>query len=178
MNYQALIDAAKAAGFTSAGPLDVRTIRLYDEVRAMCSANACGQYARNWSCPPHCGSIQACREKIAGYKHGLLVQTVGEMEDCFDAEAIQQTERAHKAHFLALCDVLVALFPKLLPLSAGCCTRCDICSCPDAPCRFPEKKLSSMEAYGMMVQEVCKANNLAYYYGTNTIAFTSCFLLC
>lgn len=177
MNYDALMDAAKAAGFTCAAPLSVRTIRLYDEVRDMCSANTCGQYGKNWCCPPHCGSLEACREKLSGYEHGLLVQTVGQMEDCFDAEGIQQTERAHKAHFLALYGQLEKAFPRLLPLSAGCCTRCETCTCPDAPCRFPDKKFSSMEAFGMLVQEVCKANHLSYYYGKNTIAYTSCFLL-
>ena len=29
----------------------------------------------------------------------------------------------------------------------------------------------------MLVMEVCKANDLQYYYGSNAIAYTSCFLL-
>ena len=46
----------------------------------------------------------------------------------------------------------------------------------DALCRFPEKMVSSMESYGIVVAEVCKANDLPYYYGKNTIAYTSCVL--
>ena len=34
-----------------------------------------------------------------------------------------------------------------------------------------------MEAYGMLVLEVCKDNHLGYYYGPNTIAYTGCFLV-
>ena len=37
--------------------------------------------------------------------------------------------------------------------------------------------MSSMEALGMLVVEICKANGLPYFYGENTIAYTSCFLL-
>ena len=65
----------------------------------------------------------------------------------------------------------------MLALGAGCCTQCAVCSYPDSPCRFPEKMVSSMEAYGMLVLEVCQKNGMAYYYGPNTIAYTSCFLL-
>ena len=34
-----------------------------------------------------------------------------------------------------------------------------------------------MEAYGLVVLEVCKANSLQYYYGADKMAYTSCFLL-
>ena len=34
-----------------------------------------------------------------------------------------------------------------------------------------------MEAYGMLVLEVCKANDLQYYYGPTTITYSSCFLI-
>ncbi|MEF2837758.1 MAG: DUF2284 domain-containing protein [Oscillospiraceae bacterium] len=48
---------------------------------------------------------------------------------------------------------------------------------PDAPCRFPDKQIASMEAYGMLVLEICKSNGLQYYYGADKMAYTSCFLL-
>ena len=34
-----------------------------------------------------------------------------------------------------------------------------------------------MEAYGMLVMQVCQANHLDYYYGPGKIAYTSCYLL-
>ena len=68
-------------------------------------------------------------------------------------------------------------YPELMAIGAGTCTRCKQCSYPDAPCRFPNLMTSSMEALGMLVLEVCKNNDLTYYYGPNTIAYTSCFLL-
>ena len=78
---------------------------------------------------------------------------------------------------LAMCARLRQETSGLLALGAGSCTRCKQCSYPDAPCRFPERMTSSMEACGMLVLQVCKDNGLTYYYGPNTIAYTSCFLL-
>lgn len=171
------IAMARKVGFTHAIALDPTTIELKDEVRDMCEANSCGQYGKRWSCPPGCGGLKECAERISGYHTGILVQTVGKLEDAMDVEAMMDTETEHKACFQTLYAGLRREYPGVLALGAGCCTQCSICSYPDAPCRFPDKMVSSMEAYGMLVLDVCRKNGLAYYYGANTIAYTSCFLL-
>lgn len=177
LNMKELMRMAEEAGFSHAAPLDPATIELKDEVRAMCADNSCGQYDKRWSCPPGCGELAECAKRVAAYRGGLLVQTVGELEDSMDVETMMETEADHKAHFQALYAALRREHPDMLALGAGCCKQCAECSYPTAPCRFPDKMVSSMEAYGMLVLEVCKRNNLEYYYGPNTIAYTSCFLL-
>ena len=177
IDYESLIQMALDAGFTHAAPLDPVTIELKQEVRDMCARNTCGQYGKRWSCPPGCGELDAMREKIAGYQHGILVQTVGELEDDFDVEVMMDTEKAQKANVYTLQERLLEKYPKVLAIGSGCCTHCKVCTYPDEPCRFPEKQLASMEAYGMLVTEVCKANDMKYYYGPCTIAYTGCFLI-
>ncbi|MCD8155593.1 MAG: DUF2284 domain-containing protein [Clostridiales bacterium] len=164
-------------GFYRVEPMDVKRIQLLPEVREMCRKNKCHMYGNNWSCPPACGTLEECREKISGYTKGILVQTRGDLEDEFDGEGMMETEALHKEHFLEMHDRLVKEFPGMLSVGSGTCTRCKKCSYPDAPCRFPEKKFSSMEAYGMLVTQVCQDNGVEYYYGPGTITYTSCFLL-
>lgn len=45
-----------------------------------------------------------------------------------------------------------------------------------APCRFPDKACSSMEAYSLLVSEACKVGGLQYYHGKNTLSYTACVL--
>jgi len=165
------------AGFSHISPLDIRTVTLKPEVRQMCASNSCGQYGKCWSCPPGCGELDALQQRLSLYSKGILVQTVGQLEDSFDAEGMMAAEQAHKAHLVSLQAMLLEQYPKLLTIGAGCCTHCKTCTYPHAPCRFPEKQISSMEAYGMLVSEVCQKNGMKYYYGPGTIAYTSCFLL-
>ena len=108
---------------------------------------------------------------------GILVQTIGDIEDSFDFEAMMEIEAEHKEHFVEMYAALRAAGVDVTALGAGCCTVCAKCSYPDEPCRFPEKMVSSMEAYGMVVNEICKANGLPYNYGPEKMAYTSCFLL-
>ena len=176
MTYETARQAAMAAGFTNTAPLDVAAIELKPEVRDMC-AKGCRQYGKRWSCPPGCGTLEEGRELLTHYRSGILVQTVGQLDDEFDAINMLETEKRHKAAFLSLVDTLRRQEPNILPLGSGACTQCKTCTYPDAPCRFPEKKIVSMEAFGMLVLEVCKANDLTYYYGSKNIAYTACILL-
>ena len=164
-------------GFDHAGPLDPQTIELKQEVRDMCAGGSCSQYNKRWSCPPGCGTLEESRELLKGYTHGILVQSVAELEDAFDAETMMETELLHKERFTGMKDRLLEMKAEVLPIGAGCCTVCAKCTYPDSPCRLPEKKVFSMEALGLLVLEVCKANGMDYFYGPNTIAYTSCFLL-
>lgn len=177
MTYEQLAKLAEESGFSAWTPLDVSTIELKKEVRDMCAVNSCGQYGKRWSCPPGCGTLEECAQRLRACTHGILVQTYGEIEDGFDFEAMMEIEADHKEHVTQMSEILRGAGAEVLALGAGCCTVCARCTYPDAPCRFPEKMVSSMEAYGMVVLEVCKANGLQYYYGADKMAYTSCFLL-
>ena len=172
-----LEEMGKKAGFSHVALLKSDSIELMPEVREMCKNDICHMYAKRWSCPPGCGDLEVCRKKIEKYREGIIVQTVGKLEDPLDGETMMETEAVHKQNFYEFEKVLRERWPGMLPIGAGCCTKCKTCTYPDAPCRFPEQAFSSMEAYGMLVTQVCQANGLEYYYGPCTIAYTSCYLL-
>jgi len=176
MTYEELDRLAKEIGFSYTGVLDVNTIELKQDVRNMCASGKCAKYNTNWACPPACGSIEDCSKIIHAYKRGILVQTVGQLEDALDGEAMVETANRHEINVNKMQEELLKFYPNLLTLGAGPCKRCKSCTYPDNPCRQPEKRHSSMEAFGMVVSEVCMANNIKYYYGPNTIAYTGCFI--
>ncbi len=171
------IAMALAAGFSHAAALDAATLEPLDAVRDMCAADRCGLYGRCWTCPPGCGPLAENAAAMRRYRTGILVQTTRALEDDFDYEGMQACGEAHKAQFLALRDALWAEYPDLLALGAGGCRLCDDCTYPEAPCRHPRETLSSMEAYGLLVTDVCEKNGLAYTYGRGTITYTGCYLL-
>lgn len=172
-----ITELAQSAGFTRHAVFNTAILRPIPEVREMCRADRCREYGKNWACPPACGTLEHCEQRIRRYVKGILVQTTGELEDEFDADGIHEAERRHKKSFATLVRQVRILDPDCLPLSAGTCTLCESCTCPDRPCRFPKKRLSSMEAFGLLVSDVCRDAGLGYYYGPGTITFSSCILL-
>lgn len=172
-----LTQAALAAGFTHAAELDPATLKPMQEVRDMCAADKCHAYNRNWTCPPVCGTLEECTARMSGYRSGVLVQTVGQMEDAFDYETMMETEEKHLEAFRTLAMRLRKEHPDALCLGSGGCRICKKCTYPGEPCRFPDRAYSSMEAYGLLVSQVCTDNGLPYNHGSNTIAYTACILL-
>ena len=172
-----VIERAKLYEFDEVGYLNVSNINLMDEVRNMCKENKCNKYNTNWSCPPGCGTLEEARKKLANYSKGVIVQTIGEIEDFLDFENMIEVEKRHKNNFIKFYQVIKKEYKDAMAFGSGCCTICLKCTYPDEPCRFPQKCISSMESYGMLVSDICKDNKIKYYYGPNKIAYTSCFII-
>lgn len=177
MTDQELLNLAAECGFSHVNMLNVPALEFRSEVRDMCSADKCNHYGRCWICPPHCGTLEEVAEKAQKYSRGILVQCTGQMEDDYDVETMLETGAEQKKCFAKLVKAVREAYPSCLPMSAGHCTVCPTCTCPDAPCRFPELAIPSMEAYGLWVSKVCEDSGAKYYYGPQTITYTSCILV-
>ena len=177
MDYKEIEDIAFSCGFSHVGKLDAGTIKVRKEVRDACAENKCHAYGTNWSCPPACGDLEECEALIKKYKNGLILQTTGDIEDSFDFEAMSDLEKVHSRSLKKFAVEVKKIYPDSLVIGTGACTVCKECAYPDDPCRLPEQMMSSMEALGMVVSDVCTANNIPYYYGPGTLTYVGCVLV-
>lgn len=169
------LDMAKVCGFTYAVPLNIEALTPMPAIREACAADQCRAYGKNWTCPPYCGTLEECAERLQCYHRGILLQTVGATQKSIDTRAYARIEKAHNDAFSRFAEMLRREYPQALCLGAGGCRLCGECAWPES-CRFPEKAVSSMEAYGLFVTQVCRDSGLAYYYGEKTIAYCACVL--
>lgn len=169
------IEDAKKIGFDVVAPCKVETLRPRKDIRDMCASDRCHAYGNNWTCPPHCGTLEECSQKIQQYKNGILVQTIGIQSKVIDSKCYRKTEQRHMEMFRKLVLQLRKEYPDALGLGSGGCRVCKHCAYPE-PCRFPEQAYSSMEGYGLFVTQVCKENQVSYYHGEKTITYTACIL--
>ena len=177
MTMDAILALCGEVGFSHAGELNCAGLRFLPEVRDMCAAGRCGMYGKSWRCPPYCGTLEEIAARAKTYSRGVLVQCTGELEDDFDVECMIATEADLKEKFQLLVARIREEYPDCYPMGAGTCTICTQCTCPDAPCRFPDKAISSMEASGLVVSEICEKSGLPYYYGPLTMTYTACVLI-
>lgn len=165
-------------GFDCVGTCSCAGLAVRPEVRDMCAQGKCHVYGKSWACPPACGDIYDFERQMHEYTHCTVVQTVGQLEDEFDGEAMMEAGALQKERVYALLEAIdqAGLSSEVMILSAGTCELCKTCTYPDAPCRFPEKRLVSMEAAGLYVAEVCGMAGIPYNHGPLTIAYSSCVL--
>jgi len=169
------IELAKKCGFDVAVKLLPEKLVARKDIRDMCKEDKCGVFGKNWTCPPECGTLEECERKMRQYKNGILLQKVGNLSRVIDVKAYIKIEKEYRESLLKFAAEIKKTHPNALCLGAGACTVCEKCAYPN-PCLFPEKALSSMEAYGLFVTQVCRDCNVPYYYGEKTITFMACVL--
>ena len=149
----------------------VAEISFEPAFRDMCKSNACGMYNRSWMCPPCIGEIDDLIAEAKQYRWAMVYQTVNDLEDSFDIEGMLAAgEQMNK-----LTDRIRANLdfgPDELVLGAGGCRICPVCAkIENKPCRFPEKAISSLEAYGVNVSKLAELAGMKYINGQDTVTY-------
>lgn len=170
---QFLIETALSCGAAKAAVIAGDQIDLNDEYRRICESNGCGGYGRCWMCPPHTGTIEENMAAVRSFPKGLLFQTIGQLEDSFDIEGMQEAKRIHLQVCQRLLDATKPVFTgRTLYLGAGGCGLCETCAIiQNEPCRFPDRAMPPMEGYGIGVANTASSTELKYINGQNTVTY-------
>ena len=140
---------------------------------AMCEENRCGLFDRCYMCPPCIGNIDDLILKVRSYSGGILYQTVLGLDNPTDIEEMLSKTKVHMDISQKIQRMIAdAGAEDFLHLSTGGCGLCDICArVTDEPCRYPDKAMSSLEAYGIDVCKTASATSLKYDNGYGTVTF-------
>ena len=160
-------------GAYKANVIDASEIVLDRAFRDMCASNSCGMYGKCHMCPPDVGDIDELMAQTANYDYVLVYQTVTELEDSFDFEGMIEAKKKSYPLAQSLREVFADMsITKTLHLGAGGCGVCETCAKKtNEPCRFPEKAMPSLEAYGVNVSELAKSSDMKYINGQNTVTY-------
>ncbi|MCC8137314.1 MAG: DUF2284 domain-containing protein [Clostridiales bacterium] len=145
-----------------------------DKVWYICEQD-CERYGHSWACPPHCGRLEDLMNKCLDYSFFCLFSTVTETENAWDNNANLSVKRQHEEVTRNIREALEKEVSDFYVLSTGC-TECEVCACPDEPCRHPEGRLSSMESHGILVMQTVEETGLTFHYGGDTIVYFSMIL--
>ena len=156
--FQYRITAAKSIPFSKA-------------VADACRANACGKYGTCWTCPPGVGEYITLEQKIKEYATAAVFTCRYDLEDCFDFEGMMVGQRETMKILYAVAEELRNSGENVMVLGCEGCNLCEKCTYPDAPCRFPEKAVVSVEACGIDVVSLSRNLNINYNNGPNTVTY-------
>ena len=157
--------------------INPQNIPFSQSVADACRANACGKYGTCWTCPPGVGEYLALEKKIKTYDHAFVFTCKYDLEDCFDFEGMMDGQQKTMAVLHSIADSLHDENQDFMLLGCAGCTLCKKCTYPDAPCRFPEKAVVSVEACGIDVVKLASQLQLNYNNGANTVTYFCVVLL-
>ena len=177
MEHQELFDRLSAIalslGAYKASVIPVELVETDASFRDLCAANACGNYGRNWMCPPDAGDIHELMAALRTYSFALVYQTVTELEDSYDFEGMMDAGVAHNKLMIQLREALNAEnLSRVLHLGAGGCRMCEVCAKRTGePCRHPDLAVASLETYGINVSKLAPAAGMKYVNGKDTVTY-------
>ena len=140
-----IVNLALAEGFVKAKVINTEQIVFNPVFRTFCEENLCGQYAKNYSCPPDCGTTKEMEERILSHKNALVFESQFIIENLKDKE---KTKQAKAWHNFAMQRVIKQLqdkgFDGFMVGASGCslCSPCKLVN--NEPCQFPTLKFSCM----------------------------------
>jgi predicted metal-binding protein len=178
-SHDELIGAAVQIGATRAAVVPLAGIAFHPELRRLCERNACGAFGKSWACPPHVGPIEELAARVRHYERGLVFQCITEIEDSYDIEGMNRGGAEHSRVVSELADHLRTRFgmDAILTLGTGPCRLCTECTLAvNEPCRYPDRMISSPEAYGMNVKDLVEKCGMSYINGKNTVSYVGMIL--
>jgi predicted metal-binding protein len=122
--------------------------------------------------PPSIKSIESCIKECNSFNHVFLFTSVAEVPDCMDFTVCLEAKRDHERMTLEIRRRFGERFGEVLALSTGCMI-CDECSYPDAPCRHPDERLSTIESHGILIMETASRLGVTFDCGNNTVTYFS-----
>lgn len=157
--------------FQNCNELSREAITLSQEVRDLCEQNTCGNYGKNWACPPAVAPLDEIRKKFDEFANFIVLSQVYELEDSMDFEGMMEGAKDFQNRLVKLNKLLRESGIKYMLLGVGGCGLCPKCTYPDEPCRRPDDQIISLEAHGIEVVKLMKDNGLKYNNGPNTMTY-------
>lgn len=178
MTNQELLKLAKDAGIDKAAIVNANDLIFEYEFRKYCEMNNCGNYGKNYGCPPDCGTPEEMEAKACAYNKALILQTIQPVDDITAAEETGPLKKKHNLRVRGFMDHLAELGVDGLPIMAGPCSQCKICAKENGePCRFPQRVASCLSAYGINVAKLCETCKIPWDYGKHKVGFFAIYMI-
>ena len=149
--------------------LKTTDLTLTAEVKLLGEQDA-AVYGERRKLPPAPDSFEKCKAEIEDFEDVFLFDAVYEVADAYDLDRCAEARKEHAALVETVSREFRQRFGKIMVLSLSC-DLCDDCPCPKKPCRFPEKKVFSIDSYGVQIMKTLADRDITYDYGIQTAIY-------
>jgi predicted metal-binding protein len=166
------LTAVNKMGFDNAAAVPVGEIVFDEGLVELCKKNVCGNYGRNYTCPPLCGETAFLIAELKRFESITVFQKIYPLEDSFDFEGMAEAAKDFGKRVVGLGDLLSEKSGEFVLLGAGGCGICETCGAIDGtPCRDPKRAYNSLESCGIYVSKLAESAGMKYINGADTVTY-------
>lgn len=175
---ETLLELAGKAGFESA-VLDVKELVFAPEYRKFCEDNVCGNYGKNYSCPPVCGTPGEMEERTRPFERALVLRSTHRDVNALDPVLASSLKKEHNRKTRELVKEVIrqtGLSP-YLAIAAGPCSLCATCLIQKGePCLRPKERMSCLSAYCIDISKTAEKCGMKLSWDLTQISYFSMLL--
>ena len=174
-----MIALALSRGFTEAAVIGTDALVFRPEYRRFCEENRCGNYGRNYACPPASGTPGEMAEAALRHRRALVLKTRMPVRDAMDPAETGPLKDDHSRRSRALFKQLrnEGITGEGTMVLAGPCGLCKPCGMAEGrPCPFPAERASCLSAYCLDVAALAGAAGMDLSWDMNQASFFSLWL--
>ncbi len=172
MENSALEKYCRENGAFAAKVIPVKEIEFDSSFRKYCEDNVCGQYGKNYACPPYAGTPEELKERAENFRQAVVFQTVTPLKGGMTQENFQAAKRQNNRVGDAVREKLAREKIKILHARAGQCDYCEECGMvTGSPCTYPPKGQISLSAFCIDVAVLAETCGMKFQNGENTLTY-------
>ena len=169
---------AQELGIASVQEIDPKILVPEQWVRTLCEEDKCGNYGKNYTCPPLVGTLGEMKERLASFNRGILFQYATPVDVKGDRKGVQESKVDFHRKILELEGFFILRgIRDLWGMIGGSCSLCGVCHArAEKPCPQPEDARSSLESLGIAIIPLLEALGLDNAFHPDKITWTGCIL--
>ncbi|MBU5270469.1 DUF2284 domain-containing protein [Clostridium cochlearium] len=180
LDLEVILEDIIKFGAQYAKSFELQDVEFDNKIRNYCKENLCGHYGTNWMCPPGVGEIEDLKKEVMKFKKGIIYQTIHPVKNIRDRKETDVIRDRHNNFTRELTENLREKYSNLefFPMGAGPCELCTTCGyLKGEKCIYPQKSISSAEAYGINLGSLLKSCGLEFNYSDDTLAYVGVLLI-
>lgn len=174
-----IYEIAAEAGFEDAAVIDTAELQFVPEFRVLCEENDCGNYGKNYGCPPACGTPEEMKEKVLKYRKAIVFQSKTPVADVMDPLETKPIKKRHIQQTRQAMKKMEETGMKMdgFAIMCGPCNFCPTCAQAEGkPCPHEEMRVSCLSAYCVNATELADTCGMEMEWGGNIAAFFSLYV--
>lgn len=137
-----------ALGADKAVSIDVTDIVFNTDFRKSCKENKCGNYGRNYTCPPYAGTAEELIAKVKSYTKGIVIVCTEKISGYDDMYGLQLADKRIADTALLADEYAIKNGFDHLVIGGSNCKKCNPCrAVTGEKCPLPQKAFISLSAY-------------------------------
>ncbi|MBE6877784.1 MAG: DUF2284 domain-containing protein [Ruminococcaceae bacterium] len=178
MDIESICTDIVKLGASRAEYINTSEIVFNTDFRKSCEENKCGNYGKNYTCPPYAGTAQQLIEKVKSYSKAAVIVCTEKISGYDDVQGMQLAND-RIAHIAQLADEYAQQKELDYMIIGGSnCKKCSPCRMVlGEKCPQPQKAFISLSAFCIDIAKLSESCNIQMVWDGSEISYFAMLLI-